>query len=74
MAVIDRIGHDKRGNITYVRDGEGNEIVEEMAEPGLRTESRDPSPTESRVQRKLIDDDTPEVARAFREWLTDHDL
>ena len=74
MAVVDRIGHDKRGNITYVRDDDGNEIVEEMAEPDLRTDSGDRIPTESREQRKLIDDDTPEVARAFREWLTDHGL
>jgi type I restriction enzyme M protein len=28
VAVANHIGHDKRGNITYVRDRTGNEIVE----------------------------------------------
>ncbi|MCY3918312.1 MAG: N-6 DNA methylase [Chloroflexi bacterium] len=74
LAVVERIGHDKRGNITYVRDDEGNEIVEEIAESDLRIEFGDPTPAESHVQRKRIDDDTPEVARAFREWLTDRGL
>ena len=32
MAVANHIGHDKRGNVTYVRDREGNEIVEEVEE------------------------------------------
>ena len=32
MAVADHIGHDKRGNVIYVRDKKGNEIVEEIEE------------------------------------------
>ena len=32
MAVANHIGHDKRGNVTYVRDRKGNEIVEEVEE------------------------------------------
>ena len=32
MAVANHIGHDKRGNVTYVRDREGNEIAEEVEE------------------------------------------
>ena len=32
MAVANHIGHDKRGNVTYVRDKKGNEIVEEVEE------------------------------------------
>src|SRR4029077_17451259 len=29
LGLANHIGHDKRGNITYVRDSQGNEIVEE---------------------------------------------
>jgi len=32
MAVANHVGHDKRGNTTYVRDRKGNEIVEEFTE------------------------------------------
>lgn len=32
MATANHIGHDKRGNTTYVRDSKGNEIVEEIEE------------------------------------------
>ena len=74
MSVVDHIGHDKRGNVTYVRDDEGNEIIEEIVGPNLGIASGDSIPTESRIQRKLVDDDTPEVAKAFRTWLADLSL
>ena len=32
MAVASHVGHDKRGNKTYVRDPKGNEVIEEAEE------------------------------------------
>ena len=32
MAVANHVGHDKRGNKTYVRDRKGNEVIEEIEE------------------------------------------
>jgi len=66
MALVNHIGHDKRGNVTYVRDPHGNEIVEEVAEslPGAGAEG--PPAT---IQRKVVDDNTQQIAQAFKQWL-----
>ncbi len=72
MAIVDRIGHDKRGNPLFKRDKEGNEIlvpdtnnVYEIGETldGTRTVSH-------QRQRKVEDDQTLEVPDLFAEWKT----
>lgn len=69
MALANHVGHDKRGSTTYVRDSAGNEIVREVE---VRTrESRD-GQTIFRMQstlQKVVDDNTYEIAEAFRSWL-----
>jgi type I restriction enzyme M protein len=69
MALANRVGHDKRGHAMYVRDALGNEVVEEIDEEvrervGGRTIHR-----RQRSRRKVVDDTTPAIAEAFREWL-----
>ena len=69
MSVCDRVGHDKRGNALYRRDSEGNELVHEVAEEvgGILSESS--QRREVRIRKeKVLDDNTLEIARAFREW------
>jgi type I restriction enzyme M protein len=72
MALANHIGHDKRGNLTYVRDKKGNEIVEEVEET-----VKEYNPTGKQILkrqtmlRKVIDDNTLQIAAAFRQWLTD---
>ncbi len=68
MAVADHVGHDKRGNVLYVRDPEGNEIVEET-ELRSEVEGGERVLKSHRVLRKLVDDNTPGIAAAFRAWL-----
>ena len=70
MALGNHIGHDKRGNELYVRDSEGNEIVQELEESVKEyVDGR-------RIQRNVLtlqkvrDDNTQEIAKAFRAWLT----
>ena len=70
MAVANHIGHDKRGNVTYVRDREGNEIVEETLK---EYEGGKPAYKKQRTRRKVIDDNTLQIARAFRSWLYEQD-
>lgn len=53
MASIDRVGHDRRGNIVYRRDEAGNEILE---------------PNDEGVLVRTVDDMTPEIPAVFREW------
>lgn len=69
MAVANHIGHDKRGNITYVRDEKGHEIVEEVDENVKEYEDGRPVYKRQRTQRKVIDDNTLQIAQAFRTWL-----
>ncbi len=70
MAIVDRIGHDKRGNNTYRRDDYGNiiyvpedkDVVEIDATSGGTTTFRQGS------KKPLQDDETMEIAENFLEW------
>lgn len=73
MAVANHIGHDKRGNVTYVRDKKGNEIVEEIEETLKEYEEGKPVYKKQRTRRKVIDDNTLQIAQAFRTWLSEQD-
>jgi type I restriction enzyme M protein len=73
MAVANHIGHDKRGNRTYVRDKKGNEIVEEVEEKLKEYENGIPIYKTQKIQRKVVDDNTLQIAQVFRKWLTEQD-
>jgi type I restriction enzyme M protein len=73
MAVGNHIGHDKRGNKTYVRDKKGNEIIEEINETTKEYENGKPIYKKQKTQRKVIDDNTLQIAQAFRQWLFEQD-
>ena len=73
MAVGNHIGHDKRGNVTYVRDSKGNEIVEEIEETLKEYEDGKPVYKKQRTRRKVVDDNTLQIAQAFRSWLYERD-
>lgn len=74
MAVTHKIGHDKRGKIIYRRTETGEEVI------ALRTEEQvvtDLKTGEERIvkvefKEKVVDDELPEVANAFRAWLAAH--
>ncbi|WP_346892645.1 N-6 DNA methylase [Clostridium sp. UBA871] len=60
MAMVDRIGHDKRGSILFKRDKYGNELLipyEENTAEG-----------ETVSLKKVIDDQTEDVANVFSIW------
>lgn len=71
MAVANHIGHDKRGNVTYVRDAKGNEIVEELEESSKEYLDGKPVYKTQRVLRKVIDDNTLQIAQRFQAWLSE---
>jgi type I restriction enzyme M protein len=74
MAVTHKIGHDKRGNVIYRQTETGEDLIV------LRTEEVveiDPDSDNERIMKvqvkdKVIDDELPEVAAAFRQWLVEH--
>jgi type I restriction enzyme M protein len=65
MAIVDRVGHDKRGHTTYVRDDYGDEVIHQVESQYfddngvLQSEMRN---------EKIVDDQTPLVAPLFAEW------
>ena len=69
MALANHIGHDKRGNRTFVRDAEGNELVVTRQAQMVDIQEGKPIERTVEVQEKLVDDNTAEIAVAFREWL-----
>jgi len=73
MAVANHVGHDKRGNTTYVRDRKGNEIVEEITEQVKEYENGVPVYRHQKTRKKVFDDNTQQIAEEFRAWLSTQD-
>ncbi|PYJ29023.1 MAG: N-6 DNA methylase [Verrucomicrobia bacterium] len=73
MALANHIGHDKRGNRTYVRDRLGNEIVEEVTEQLKEYEDGQPVIRHQQTRKKVLDDNTQQIAQSFRRWLSEQD-
>lgn len=71
MAVANHVGHDKRGVRTYVRDKKGNEIVEEIIETVKEYEGGTPVYKKQKTLRKVVDDNTLQIAQTFRKWLSE---
>lgn len=70
MAMVEKIGHDKRGNPLFKRDFEGNEILAQGADTVIRLdETSDGTKTVSEERRhKVIDDQTTSVPALFAQW------
>jgi len=74
MAMADKIGHDKRGNAIYRRDDEGNEIVETIEEDIKEEVDGKIKIKKIESQRKVLDDQTTEVAKIFLKWKKDKEI
>lgn len=70
MAMVEKVGHDKRGNPLFKRDKEGNEIlVPDTNSVLVLGETGDGHRTVSHEQKvKVEDDQTPDVPAIFAEW------
>lgn len=72
MAVVEKVGHDKRGNTIFKRDKSGEEIwVSEKSGASQTNQNKDGSvayyETESRT--RIIDDQSKDVPFKFKEWM-----
>ncbi|CAA9890726.1 Restriction endonuclease subunit M [Candidatus Methylobacter favarea] len=77
MAVIDKVGHDKRGNNLYQRDEHGEEILIEVNETVTElNKTADGQTTVKSAKRfeKVPDDQTRAVPAVFREWKRDEGI
>jgi type I restriction enzyme M protein len=71
MAVIDKVGHDKRGNNIYQRDEHGEEILVEVDETIAeldKTASGQTTVKSAKRLEKVSDDQTRAVPAVFGEW------
>jgi type I restriction enzyme M protein len=71
MAMVEKVGHDKRGNTLFKRDKEGNEIYLPEDDEGnpVFGQIADGTPIEQPPRRKKIhDDQTVLVPEIFAEW------
>ena len=74
MAMADKIGHDKRGNPTYKRDDEGNGVIDKIEE-NIKEEVKGKLKSKKiESQRKILNDQTPEIAKIFLKWKEDKEL
>jgi type I restriction enzyme M protein len=73
MAVGNHVGHDKRGNTTYVRDAKGNEVIEEAEELVKDWENGTPTYRKQTTRKKVSDDNTLQIAQEFHKWLSEQD-
>jgi type I restriction enzyme M protein len=70
MALANHVGHDKRGNTTYVRDETGADRVESVYEPVKEVHEGVQVRRTIEVRRKVVDDNTDKIAERFVEWRT----
>lgn len=70
MAMIDHIGHDKRGNTVYKRDEEGNLVLrhEENDVREVNTETGEVTHRTETFEEKIVNDQTVLVADVFEKW------
>lgn len=70
IAVAEKVGFDRRGNTLYKRSPDGEDILDDVDE--IRQVRVNGHRVERRFRRKtrLVDDDLPEIAKAYREFRT----
>lgn len=64
MSMIEKVGHDRRGNPLFKRDNEGNEILV----PDTNTKNSTDKSIKHQNMIKIEDDQTIDLPQIFREW------
>ena len=71
MAMVEKVGHDRRGNTLFKRDKDGNEIwvSEENTSPiNYRDAEGAIADLQTERQTRIIDDQSREVPQLFADW------
>lgn len=70
MAIVEKVGKDRRGNPIYRKDDDGAELLFEHTKKWLVADERGRQFVRERVVReKELDDDLPDVSDAYQEYL-----
>ena len=72
MAVAEKIGHDKRGNVIYRRTADGEDALIERTETVVEIDQTTGAEIlrDIKVTERQIDDELPEVAASYLHWLS----
>ena len=75
MAIVDKIGHDKRGNTLFKRDKDGNEIMVPEKQTVIKIDEISSGEKTAQIEsrEKVVDDQTLLVPSIFRNWKTNED-
>ena len=68
MAMVEKVGHDKRGNPVFKRDQDGNEILVSDSNSFNQSISDDDNSVAHERKKKVEDDQTVEVPTIFTDW------
>ncbi|WP_218040113.1 N-6 DNA methylase [Actinomadura sp. WMMB 499] len=73
MAVAEKVGHDKRGNVTYRRTADGEDALVSRTETVVEIDQTSGSEIlrDVTVTERQVDDELPEVATAYLRWLSE---
>lgn len=75
MAIVEKVGKDRRGVPIYKKDDDGAEILFKHTKKWLSYDENGHEKVRTREERiKLLDDDLPDVARAYRKFKEEHSL
>ena len=70
MAIVDKVGKDRRGNQIFRKDEDGAEMLFENVKQWLSTDEFGRPVVKERKERiKMLDDDLPGVAAAYRKFV-----
>jgi type I restriction enzyme M protein len=73
MAVGENVGHDRRGNALHRRDDTGDDVLVTRSDTVAEIDPASGFEVFKTVELKerLVDEDLPEVALAYRRWLSE---
>ncbi|MCB0062185.1 MAG: N-6 DNA methylase, partial [Caldilineaceae bacterium] len=72
MAVAEKVGFDRRGNTLYKRSPDGEELVQEVEKVERVRVGGQVVERTLRRREKILDDDLPEIAAAYRQFRQEH--
>ena len=67
-AIVTKVGHDKRGNVTFKRDNDGNEILRSKKEVVKKDSNGKIVEAELTVKEKIVDDENGSTSQEGLLW------
>jgi type I restriction enzyme M protein len=69
MAIAEKVGHDKRGNMLFRRTPEGEKLMEEKEREIVGIIGKEKIRVRTKLSEPIIDDDLPAITTSFKDWI-----